>query len=492
MAYPVAMDTHPSIPPELWERTPSAIRAYIESLEGQVQTLTFMVHTLQEQVRTLEERLNQTSRNSSRPPSSDPPQPQRPRRPPGKRRRGGQPGHPGHTRTLVPVEEVDEVVVLKPTQCRSCRAPLSGDDASPFRHQVIEMPPLKPVITEYQWHQLTCSECGETTRTPWPDGVPSGTYGPRIQATVALCTGAYRLSKRTTQQAMDEVFGVPMSVGTISQLEHATTAAVATPVEEARTYVHAQAVAHLDETSWYQGGKRAWLWVAVTSWVTVFVVRMARGGHVARELLGETFGGILVTDRYSAYNWYPVRWRQLCWAHLLRDFEAMRGRSRASEQIGEALLAQAHQMFTWWHRVREGTLQRSTFRSYMAPLRREVERLLEAGSRCGVAKTAGTCRDILKRREALWTFVQVAGVEPTNNTAERAIRPGVLWRKGSFGTQSAEGSRFVESMLTVVATLQQQQRNVLEYLTAACEAALRGEAAPSLLPASDQESQAAA
>jgi transposase len=492
MAYPVAMDTHPSIPPELWERTPPAIRAYIESLEGQVQTLTFMIHTLQEQVRTLEERLNQTSHNSSRPPSSDPPQPQRPRRPPGKRRRGGQPGHPGHTRTLVPVEEVDEVVVLKPTQCRSCHAPLSGDDASPFRHQVIEMPPLKPVITEYQWHQLTCSECGETTRTPWPDGVPSGTYGPRIQATVALCTGAYRLSKRTTQQAMDEVCGVPMSVGTISQLEHATTAAVAAPVEEARTYVHAQAVAHLDETSWCQGGKRAWLWVAVTSWVTVFVVRMSRGGHVARELLGETFGGILVTDRYSAYNWYPVRWRQLCWAHLLRDFEAMRGRSGASEQIGEALLAQAHQMFTWWHRVREGTLHRSTFRSYMTPLRREVERLLEAGSRCGVAKTEGTCRDILKRREALWTFVQVAGVEPTNNTAERSIRPGVLWRKGSFGTQSAEGSRFVESMLTVVATLQQQQRNVLEYVTAACEAALRGEAAPSLLPASNQKAQAAA
>ena len=492
MAYPVAMDTHPSIPPELWERTPPAIRAYIESLEGQVQTLTFMIHTLQEQVRTLEERLNQTSHNSSRLPSSDPPQPQRPRRPPGKRRRGGQPGHPGHTRTLVPVEEVDEVVVLKPTQCRSCHAPLSGDDASPFRHQVIEMPPLKPVITEYQWHQLTCSECGETTRTPWPDGVPSGTYGPRIQATVALCTGAYRLSKRTTQQAMDEVCGVPMSVGTISQLEHATTAAVAAPVEEARTYVHAQAVAHLDETSWCQGGKRAWLWVAVTSWVTVFVVRMSRGGHVARELLGETFGGILVTDRYSAYNWYPVRWRQLCWAHLLRDFEAMRGRSGASEQIGEALLAQAHQMFTWWHRVREGTLHRSTFRSYMTPLRREVERLLEAGSRCGVAKTEGTCRDILKRREALWTFVQVAGVEPTNNTAERSIRPGVLWRKGSFGTQSAEGSRFVESMLTVVATLQQQQRNVLEYLTAACEAALRGEAAPSLLPANAQRSQAAA
>jgi len=485
MAYFGAMETPAALPRDIWERTPPEAQAYIGALETRVTALVAMVQALQEQLR-------QTSRNSSRPPSSDPPLPQRPHRPRGQRRRGGQPGHPGSTRTLIPVEEVDEVVVIKPAQCTHCQAPLSGDDPQPWRHQVIELPPSKPVVTEYQWHQLACPACGETTRAPWPAGVPSRTYGPRVQATVALCTGAYRLSKRTTQQVMAEVFGVPMRVGTISLLEQATTAVVAAPVEEARTYVHEQAVAHLDETSWCQGGKRAWLWVAVTSLVTVFLVRMSRGGQVARELLGAQFSGILVTDRYSAYNGYPVRWRQLCWAHLLRDFEAMRGRGGRSEEIGDALLAQAHQMFAWWHLVREDTLKRSTFRSYMSPLRREVERLLEAGSRCGVPKTAGTCRDILKRRQALWTFVQVEGVEPTNNTAERSIRPGVLWRKGSFGTQSAEGSRFVESMMTVVATLKQQQRSVLEYLTAACEAALRGEAAPSLLPASAQTSQAAA
>jgi transposase len=486
------METLPAFPHEVWERTPPEAQAYIRTLEARVETLASMVHALQEQVRTLQEQLNQTSQNSSRPPSSDPPQPGRRRRPRSHRRRGGQPGHPGHTRPLIPVEEVDAVVVIKPEQCPHCQAPFSGDDPAPWRHQVIEIPPIKPVVTEYQWHQLRCSACGEVTRAPWPDGVPSTTYGPRVQATVALCTGSYRLSKRTAQQMMDDVFGVPLSVGTISQLEQATTAVVAGPVEEARTYVHEQEVAHLDETSWRQGGKRAWLWVAVTTWVTVFMVRMSRGGEVARELLGETFAGILVTDRYSAYNWYPVRWRQVCWAHLLRDFEAMRDRGGCAEEIGDALLGQAHQMFTWWHRVHQGTLQRSSFRSYMSPLRREVERLLEAGSRCGAPKTAGTCRDILKRREALWTFVQVDGVEPTNNTAERSIRPGVLWRKGSFGTQSAEGSRFVESMLTVGSTLKQQQRNVLAYLTEACDAALRGDAAPSLLPAHAQKSQAAA
>jgi transposase len=263
-------------------------------------------------------------------------------------------------------------------------------------------------------------------------------------------------------------------------------------VEEARTYVQEQASAHLDETGWREGKQRAWLWVAATTWVTVFVVRLSRGGQVARDLLGEAFSGILVTDRWSAYNWYPVRWRQLCWAHLLRDIEAMIGRGGRSQEIGEALKSQAHQMFHWWHRVRDGTLKRSSFRSYMSPLRREVEQLLEAGGTCGHPKTEGVCRAILKLRPALWTFVHLEGVEPTNNAAERAIRPGVLWRKGSFGTQSAQGSRFVEAMMTVVATLKQQQRNPLAYLTAACEAALRDEEAPSLLPTEDWTRQAAA
>src|SRR3989442_5472748 len=216
MAYPVAMETLTALPRDIWERTPPEAQAYIGTLEARVATLEAMVRTLQEQ-------LNQSSRNSSRPPSSDPPQSQRPTRPRGQRRRGGQPGHPGQTRTLIPVEDVDEVVVIKPEQCAHCHAPLSGDDLTPWRHQVIELPPIKPVVTEYQWHQLMCSACGEVTRAPWPTGVPSGTYGPRVQATVALCTGSYRLSKRTTQQMMDDVFGVPLRVGTISQLEQATT-----------------------------------------------------------------------------------------------------------------------------------------------------------------------------------------------------------------------------------------------------------------------------
>jgi transposase len=288
---------------------------------------------------------------------------------------------------------------------------------------------------------------------------------------------------------MGDLFDLPLSVGSIANLEQATVRAVAEPMAAARAYVQQQSAAYLDETGWREGQQHAWLWTAVTAWVTVFVVRQSRSAKVAHELLGERFWGYLVTDRWSAYTWYPTWRRQVCWAHLLRDIEAMIDRGGRSRELGEALRAQACQMFQWWHRVRDGTLAHATFARYMRPVRREVERLLESGQTCGVPKTEGTCREILKLRQALWTFVRHEGVEPTNNAAERAIRPGVLWRKGSFGTHSPEGSRFVEAMMTVVATLKQQHRNVLDYVTAACEVALCGEPAPSLLPRLDALNQ---
>jgi len=366
MSYDRPMATHPPLPPEIWDRTPREAQDYILALEARVAAL-------EATVKELMERLQQNSRTSSRPPSSDPPQRRRTRRQLSGRRPGGQPGHKGQTRTLVPVEEVDIVISLKPEACPRCLQPLSGSDANPQRHQVVEIPPIQPVVTEYQLHQLVCPVCGDTTRAAWPDGVPTGTYGPCAQAITSLLTGAYRLSKRTAQGVLDDLFGLRVGLGTISKLESATAQALAVPVEDARNYVQEQGCAHLDETGGREGDERAWLWVAVTSWITVFLVRLSRGGKVARELLGKPFNGILVTDRFSAYNWYPVRWRQLCWAHLLRDIEAMIGRGGHSQEIGEALRSHARQMFHWWHRVRDGTLKRSSFRSYMGPLRYEVE-----------------------------------------------------------------------------------------------------------------------
>jgi transposase len=202
------------------------------------------------------------------------------------------------------------------------------------------------------------------------------------------------------------------------------------------------------------------------------VVRLSRSAKVAQEHLGERFWGYLVTDRWSAYTWYPTWRRQVCGAHLLWDIDAMMARGEHSREIGEPMEAQARLMFHGWHWGRDGTLTHASVRRHMWPIRREVDHLLDAGQTCGMSKTEGMCREILKVRQALWTFARHEGVAPTNNTAERAIRPGVLWYKGSFGTQSPEGSRFVETMMTVVATLKQQHRNILDDVIAACKAAL--------------------
>jgi transposase len=476
--------TPPPLPQTIGDQTPPTAQELILRQGAELAQLRAEVAQLKATVDELARRLGRTSRNSSQPPSADPPpaRSQRVHREPSGRRPGGQPGHEGQTRALVPVEEVDVIVPLKPVQCAHCAQLLLGEDPDPERHQVTEILPVRPVITEYQVHRLVCPGCGEATRAVWPAGVPTGGFGPRGQAITALCTGAYHLSKRTTQRVLEDLFGVSLGGGTVANLEQATVQAVAEPVAEARAYVQAQPAAYLDETGWREGPQRAWLWTAVTAGVTVFVVRLSRSARVAQELLGAQLWGYLVTDRWSAYTWYPTWRRQLCWAHLLRDIEAMIERGGRSRELGEALRAQIRQTFHWWHRVRDGTLAHASFVSYMWPVRHAVERLLEEGQTCGVPKTEGACREILKRRQALWTFVRHPEVEPTNNMAERAIRPGVLWRKGSFGTQSAAGSRFVESMMTVVATLKQQHRPVLDYLTAACEAALHGDPAPALLP----------
>ena len=460
-----------------WAQTPLAVQECVLTLVARVQELEAEVSALREQV-------NRNSRNSSKPPSSDGPDavPKPRKRAKGKRKRGGQPGHKGTTRKLVPIEQVKDSHDIKPERCRKCGHSLEGQDAEPHRHQVAEIPPVVAEVVEYRLHVLPCPECGTETCAELPCGVPQGAFGPRLQAMVSLLTGRYRLSKRDTAEIMNDFFQADISTGSVCALEQRTSETISEPVEQAREYVKEQPVVHMDETGWREANNKAWLWVAATSLVTVFLIRCSRGGQVAREMLGETFSGILNSDRWSAYNWLPVSLRQLCWSHLLRDFQAFVERGGESQRIGAAILAQSDQMFQWWHRIRDGTMTRATFQAKMKPLQQKVGQLLRQGAACTHHKTAGTCRDILKREQALWTFVHVADVEPTNNLGERQIRHGVIWRKICFGTQSEAGSRFAERIMTVVCTLKQQKRNVLGYLTEACDAANWGRPAPSLLP----------
>jgi transposase len=327
----------------------------------------------------------------------------------------------------MPIEPADVVVSVQPERCRRGQQPLPGDDPPPQRPQVTEIPPVTPVVTAYQWHQLVCSACGAVTRAELPPGGPRGGFGLRVQALTARCTGASYLSKRTVHAVLADLCGVSLGLGTMANLEHATTQAVAEPVAEARADVPAQPTAYADETGWREGPHRAWLWTVVTAWVTLFAVRRARRGQVAQALRGERFWGWRVTDRWSAYTWYPSWRRQLCWAHRRRDIDALIARGGRAAESGEALRGQARRMFHDWPRVRDGTLSHTSGGVYMRPIRREVERLLEVGQTCGVPKTAGTCRDILKRRQDLWTFVRHAGVEPTSYAARRALAQGERW-----------------------------------------------------------------
>jgi transposase len=278
-------------------------------------------------------------------------------------------------------------------------------------------------------------------------------------------------------------FKMPISLGSVTACEQEASEAVATPVEEAREYVKQQAVKHADESSWFEGPKRAkvWLWTVTTPLVTVFLIWASRGKDVARKILGEAFG-VLVTDRWCAYNWWPLEWRQLCWSHIKRHWEAMIEAGGKTAEIGKKLQEQRARLFELWGRVWDGTLKRSTFRRYVAPIRAQIRDLLAQGSTCPHAKSAGMCSELLKVEEALYTFVRVEGVEPTNNSAERAIRPGVIWRNLCFGTHSRWGSRFVGRILTVVQTLKQQKRDALAFVTVCVDARRRGLQPASLLP----------
>jgi transposase len=435
------------------------------------------------EVRALKAQLAKNSTNSSKPPSTDPPGVERPKGSSSGRKPGGQPGHKGHRRELIPVEEVDERHDVKPACCLGCQGALRGEDAEPVRRQVVELPVMKPLVIEYRLHALSCRRCGATTRAELPSDAPRLGFGVRLCAMVALLSGKCRLSKRTTQALLKDGFGIDLGLGSISNIEREMSRSIASAVEAARSHVRGSPVVHPDETSWRQARRNAWLWTAATPTVTVFRIDRSRGGAVARELLGASFGGIAVSDRFSGYSWLPVEQRQACWAHLRRDFQQMVDRDDDGSWVGAALLGHIRPMFRWWRQLRDGEMTRERFQVRMRTVERHVRTDLVIGSMCASDKTAGTCAEIRKIERALWTFVREPGVEPTNNFAERAIRPAVLWRKGSFGTHSEFGSRFVERILSVVASLKQQGRNALDFLVAALGSYLAGQPSPSLLPA---------
>jgi transposase len=468
-----------AIPQHIWDSLTDEARALIGAV---IDGLEKRLAEAERQIQELRARLDQNSTNSSRPPSTDPIGVKRkPPEPPSKRRRGGQKGHPRRMRALVPPERVASVTECKPAECRRCGHPLSGEDAEPRRHQVAELPPIEPEVHEYRLHRLGCPHCKTVTRGALPDGVPRTSFGPRLHAALGVLTGAYRLSKRQVVQLGSDLLGLTISVGMVAKLERITADVLERPVAELAERVKTAEAANIDETGWREARRKAWLWVVVTSAGVVFRVARSRAGAVARDLLGAEPKSVVISDRFPGYEWIDLGSRQVCWAHLRRDFQAMIDRDVGGADVGRPLLRQSNTLFESWHKARDGTIRRSTFLRYMAWLRPMVRRSLERGSRCACAKTAATCGELLRLWDGLWTFTHVEGVEPTNNAAERALRHAVIWRRISGGTDSEGGSRFAERMLSVVATCRLQRRSVLEYLTQCHRARLIGAEAPPLV-----------
>jgi transposase len=450
-----------------------AVRA---ALEGLLSTIA----QLQERVRDLEARLAQNSTNSSQPPSMDPPGVVHPPKKPTGRKAGGQPGHPGSHRPSLPPERVDEVVTHRPTECANCKASLAQREAEGVQvHQVVEFPPVRAQVTEHRMESVRCPQCGEVTRVELPCGVGSKQFGPRLVALSATLSSRYRLSWRETGDLLGHLLDVPApSLGSLQAFAQEASKAMKGVYEEVAQGVRESQAAGVDETPWRLKGKKQWLWVAVTEAATLFHLGAGRGAEELRRFLGNAFAGVVNSDRWCAYQIYPKR--QVCWAHLPRNFRKLGLRGGEAARFGARGQVVCRQVFRLWHQMVGGSLDRAQLKAAMEPVKARFRRLLERGVTAVDRKVAGLCRNVLKLWPSLWTFLDQP-VEPTNNAAERALRPAVLWRKGCFGSQSKDGLRFAERMLTLNATCRQRQIHPLDFLARAISAHRSGSPAPALI-----------
>ena len=470
-------------------REVAELRLLNAELQRENAELRAAVVLLQQRISELEERLGKNSRNSSKPPSSDPPGTGRrtTKRVKGQRSRGGQVGRAGKTRPLLPAEQVDTLVDLVPDDCAFCGEGLAGtvDCGELLRHQVTEIPPVKPEVTEYRQHQRCCPKCHKVTTASLPAEAAASRFGPRLQGIVGLLRGRFRLSHRDVPEAMEMLFGVEMGLGTTAGMQRRLAAALERPYDEAVDHVRRAAYRCADETSWREGKANSWVWLAATDSVAVYKIQDGRGKAQAQALLGPDCVGVTVTDRYAAYHWLSESQHQYCWAHLLRDFEAMVERGGSSAWYGERLRSAAGRILAGWADWAAGRLSREQFLAQVTKDRKQVKRMLDLAAAAPAArKTRRICAEILKHEACLWVFLDHDLVPPTNNLAERLLRHTVLWRKGCFGTDSPDGSRFTERILTLIASLRLQGRGrtILDALSQTYIAHARGLPPPSILP----------
>ena len=449
------------------------------------------VAALRERVDEHERLLKRDSTNSSLPPSRDPPLTRQQRRALARerakaslRKPGGQPGHDGKTREPPNPEQITAGFDHLPVGC-GCGYVFDGAEqrlGEPVVHHKWELPVIAPDVFEHRLWRLACPCCGTGALAALPDGVSASALGPRLEAHIAVLAGVYRLSRRQIVDIVTHVFGCPISVGAVDAAIMRMSAALHDPWAELRDAVRRADAVYADETSWRLRGQTQWLWVAASALLACYRIDPSRSRQAAQALLGEDFGSFVVTDRYAGYHWLDVLQQQLCWAHLIRQLTELSERPGQPGKLGRKLLAAARDVFAAHRAHLQDGHDLARLKTELDPYRDRIRELLAQGSRCRHAQTARFCCNLLDEYVALWTFCEVPGIDPTNNAAERALRHGVILRKVSLGTQSDNGSRWIERVCSVRETCRLQRRPVISYLVDVATAAQQHRPAPSLVP----------
>lgn len=467
----------------LYEAGKDAVVKALLEMDARIKTLEQQVQLLEKQIASL----SSNSTNSSKPPSSDGPRVSRPKKRKSSRSPGGQNGHKGHKRELLPVEQMDHVHDHYPSSCRKCAAPLdpesSEESSPPSRYQIFELPKIQPTMTEHRCHELACT-CGHKNRAELPAEVAQSQFGPAVHGATAYLSSVHRIGRRGIVEIMNTFFGLDLCLGSVHNCIERVSPELEPVTEQAREALAASANLNIDETGWKCKGDRRYLWVFVAPLVVYFSIAVSRGAKVLRSVLGNAFNGVITSDDHSAYASYHKHGvRQLCWAHLIRKFKALKD-SRGSPdayRFAKYMLKEIGHVFACWHAFREGLISRRQLQDATALPKARMRRYCLKYRESPDAAVRTRTKRTLDNWAHLFTFLSHEGVEPTNNAAEQAIRPAVQWRKLCFGNQSAAGERFTERILTVTRTCQRQGKNPFHFLSELMEAAFKGLPRPSLL-----------
>lgn len=436
---------------------------------------------LREKIRVLEERLNTNSRNSSKSPSQDPYRKRKGNKKSSEKKQGAQNGHKGNSRAMVPSDEVSEFKDIRPDECPHCQGKdFDIDPTATEVRQVTELPEIQAEVTQYNIHTCTCTCCGKQVKAITPSDALSA-FGPRLKGFISLVSGELGVTKRKVVSLVGYL-NIQISVGSVCNIHHLAGAILGQPYEVLRKKALQQSAIYADETSWYHKGKRRWLWIVTGREYACFKIDPSRGASAFQTMFrGMPQNAPLITDRYSSYNSYEGP-RQCCWSHLDRDFEKIYERGDIDGVIGHRLKECADEVFLYWRYFQESLLTRRELQIHMEVFTvLSTKALLLLGSKgagCS-SKTRGTCMQLVLKFDNLWTYLYYENVEPTNNLAERDLRPSVIQRKLSYGTQSDAGNAFVERMLTLVVTFKKQSKNAFEYITSCFRAHIRDSPIPS-------------